>query len=82
MKAFFARPLNGPQARFRIIQIAVARMIKQAMETVNCPMASKFDELYFLFFPRLKADGGSGRDMEAQTVSCGTIERESAITAL
>jgi hypothetical protein len=79
LKAFFACSLNGPLARFRVLQIAAAQMVQQAMEAVNCPMASKFDELYFLFFPRLKADGGSGRDMEAQTVSCGTVERESGI---
>jgi hypothetical protein len=54
-------------------------MIQQSLEAVNCPTASKFDELYFLFLPWLKADGGSGRNMEAQTVSCSTIECESAI---
>jgi len=47
--------------------------------TIDSSLAAKRDEVHFFFLARFKADGRSGRDIEAHSARGGPVKFESGV---
>jgi len=54
--------------------VAERQYVRGAREYTRPPINGEGSEGALFFFARLKADGGAGRDVETQAVSCGAIK--------